>query len=419
MTYDFGRIAPLDFAFIDGAHDSEHVRNDSSKTYEALAPGGWMVWHDFDSPVPWVKVREAIERAGFAEPVVHVEGTEVAFLRKQGTLRGGDDAGVPVEVGSKRPVAAVGQPPPLPPLGKGGIDMSTSPLWNGGTDMSTSPLWNGGTDMSTSPLWNGGIDMSTAGQEEDLATSVREGRKPSSILQVARDCTSPTHVAWEGDFEGLNSLALVNRAICRGLLERGVDLGLIQVEAGPAEDRVVHDDRLAARIGKGPAGGPAQVHVRHQWPPRLEPPPQGRWVLMQPWEYGSLPKAWMPMLRRVDEVWAYSRSVRDCYLEAGVPPERVHVIPLGVDPEVFRPGLDPLPLPPGPSIRFLFVGGTIFRKGIDCFWRPSHGPFSRPTTWAWSSRTWDRRASTAGRQPRQAWPGCASAVTRSSTSTTT
>ena len=68
---------------------------------------------------------------------------------------------------------------------------------------------------------------------------------------------------------------------------------------------------------------------------------------------------------RVDEVWAYSRSVRDCYLEAGVPPERVHVVPLGVDPELFRPGLEPLPLPPGPGIRFLFVGGTIFRKGID------------------------------------------------------
>ena len=56
--------------------------NDSRKTYGALAPGGWLVRHDFDSSVPWVKVREAIERVGFAEAVVHVEGTEVAFLRK-------------------------------------------------------------------------------------------------------------------------------------------------------------------------------------------------------------------------------------------------------------------------------------------------------------------------------------------------
>ena len=82
MAYDFGRIAPLDFAFIDGGHDLEHVLNDSRKTYNILSPGGLIVWHDFNSPVPWVKVREAIEQMKFDEPVVHVEGTEVAFLRK-------------------------------------------------------------------------------------------------------------------------------------------------------------------------------------------------------------------------------------------------------------------------------------------------------------------------------------------------
>ena len=42
------------------------------------------------------------------------------------------------------------------------------------------------------------------------------------------------------------------------------------------------DPRLAARSGSGPAGGPAQVHVRHQWPPILEPPATGKSVLMQP-----------------------------------------------------------------------------------------------------------------------------------------
>src|SRR5262249_13262076 len=57
--------------------------------------------------------------------------------------------------------------------------------------------------------------------------------------------------------------------------------------------------------------------------------------------------------------------VRHCYLAAGVPPDRVQIVPLGVDPEVYQPGLEPFPLPSGPQIRFLFVGGTIFRKGVD------------------------------------------------------
>ena len=86
MRYDFSRLAPLDFTFIDGGHDLEHALNDSRKAYDALTPGGWLVWHDFNSPVHWVKVREAIERLGFSEPVVHVEGTQVAFLRKQGQI---------------------------------------------------------------------------------------------------------------------------------------------------------------------------------------------------------------------------------------------------------------------------------------------------------------------------------------------
>ncbi len=86
MLYDLGRLAPLDFVFIDGGHDLEHALNDSRKAYSALSPSGWLVWHDFNSSTPWVKVREAIERLGFAEPVVHIEGTEVALLRKQAPL---------------------------------------------------------------------------------------------------------------------------------------------------------------------------------------------------------------------------------------------------------------------------------------------------------------------------------------------
>jgi len=295
ITYDFGRLAPLEFVFIDGGHALEHVLNDSRKAYDVLVPGGWLVWHDFNSPVPWVQVREAIEQIGFAEAVVHVEGTEVGFLRK-----------------GERQRRLEQETPHLNPPPHGGRR-----------------------------------------SERRAATAIRR---------------SATRVAWEGDFEELHSLAHVNRAVCRKLIERGHDLGLLPGASGPVAEPVERqqlDPWLAARYGRGPEGGPAQVHVRHRWPPRLEPPPHGRWVLMQPWEYGSPPKAWLPMLRRVDEVWAYSGYVRHCYLEAGVPSDRVHVVPLGVDPQVFQPGLEPLPLQGSPQIRFLFVGGTIFRKGID------------------------------------------------------
>ena len=120
--------------------------------------------------------------------------------------------------------------------------------------------------------------------------------------------------------------------------------------------------RLAARA----APRPVDVHVRHQWPPRFDPPPDGRWVIVQPWEFGSLPRAWIePINRLVDEVWVPSHYVRSCFIRSGVDPRRVVVIPNGVDPARFHPGAPPLPLPTSKRFRFLFVGGTLARKGAD------------------------------------------------------
>jgi glycosyltransferase involved in cell wall biosynthesis len=55
-----------------------------------------------------------------------------------------------------------------------------------------------------------------------------------------------------------------------------------------------------------------------------------------------------------------SELARRTYLEAGVPPEKVHAVPLGADLELFAPG----EIPQGP-FTFLYSGATIRRKGFD------------------------------------------------------
>jgi FkbM family methyltransferase len=93
-------------------------------------------------------------------------------------------------------------------------------------------------------------------------------------------------------------------------------------------------------------------------------------VIFQPWEYGSIPTAWLAPLRDgADEVWVPSSFVRDSFIKSGVPAGKVQVIPLGVDADAFKPGLDPLPLPTTKSFKFLYVGGSIHRKGIDVLLR--------------------------------------------------
>ena len=108
------------------------------------------------------------------------------------------------------------------------------------------------------------------------------------------------------------------------------------------------------------------VEVRSSWPPRFDPPAEGRLVVVLPWELGSAPRDWVEAVNRhVDELWVPSSYSRDCYLESGVDPDRVAVVPCGVNPERYRPDAPPLELGTEKGTKFLFVGGTIPRKGPD------------------------------------------------------
>jgi glycosyltransferase involved in cell wall biosynthesis len=68
--------------------------------------------------------------------------------------------------------------------------------------------------------------------------------------------------------------------------------------------------------------------------------------------------------------------VADCYVRSGVPETSVAVIPNGVDTDVFRPEGHAFPLRTHKGTTFLFVGGTIPRKGIDVLLRAYLATFS-------------------------------------------
>jgi glycosyltransferase involved in cell wall biosynthesis len=171
-------------------------------------------------------------------------------------------------------------------------------------------------------------------------------------------------IVWEGGVYSFHSYARVNRAVCAQLIAHGHDVSVRPVDRASEGSIEEIPQALAGRVGS-PLSGMAEVWVRHRWPPDFSTPLEGRFVLIQPWEYGSLPQSWVAAANRAVEVWAYSEAVRDCYISSGVPQEKVHVIPLGVDPTQFHPNAIPLSLPTRKQFRFLFVGGTIRRKGFD------------------------------------------------------
>jgi tetratricopeptide (TPR) repeat protein len=75
------------------------------------------------------------------------------------------------------------------------------------------------------------------------------------------------------------------------------------------------------------------------------------------------------MRDQVDEIWTPSQYSKECFVRAGIPEDRVLVIPNGVDVSAFSPEARPIALPTEKRFKFLFVGGTIKRKGIDVLLR--------------------------------------------------
>jgi len=202
------------------------------------------------------------------------------------------------------------------------------------------------------------LNMTVKGRKAAL-TAGTQGSAGATATKAAA-----TRVVWEGKQFAHHSLSIVNREICvRLAVRQGVSLILLDAGDGPVRqsERFAH---LRERCCTTP--DMVDVHVRHLWPPRLDPPTQGHWVVIQPWEYGSLPQEWVSAFRdAVDEFWVPSRYVRECYIQGGIPGDRVVVIPNGVDGTVFRPGVRPYPLNTKKRFKFLFVGGTLYRKGFD------------------------------------------------------
>jgi glycosyltransferase involved in cell wall biosynthesis len=107
------------------------------------------------------------------------------------------------------------------------------------------------------------------------------------------------------------------------------------------------------------------VLVRLQFPLRALAPPGVNWVVYHPWEYTRALKASVDIMNRAKEVWTTSRFSLDAIVRSGVDAAKVHIIPNGVDLDIYRPPGRAAQLPTTKPFRFLFVGGTIFRKGVD------------------------------------------------------
>jgi glycosyltransferase involved in cell wall biosynthesis len=106
--------------------------------------------------------------------------------------------------------------------------------------------------------------------------------------------------------------------------------------------------------------------IRHHWPHDFSAPSAGKLAAIVPWEFGAVPRAWVKQIEKnVDELWVPSGFVRDVFVRCGVHPERIAVVPNGVNTHSFCPEGKSWKPPEARGFTFLFVGGAIGRKGVD------------------------------------------------------
>ena len=70
----------VDLIFVDGAHSYSYVKSDSAKALRMVAPGGFVLWHDYSPRCPGVY--KALNELGRELPLAHLKGTTLVAYRK-------------------------------------------------------------------------------------------------------------------------------------------------------------------------------------------------------------------------------------------------------------------------------------------------------------------------------------------------
>ena len=204
---------------------------------------------------------------------------------------------------------------------------------------------------------------------EKAATALRELRagtaRSSLFVGPGPERTRPS-LLLDGPIFASSSYGGITRQLCRALARR--DKIRVHLRAdGPAE-RDSRQDADLLRYFDETKQRP-DFCLRSGWPIKSMVPDAGYWIQRFDWEYGPPPKTEASLLcHGPDEIWVHSRHVEEGLLSAGIPKKKIWRIPHGIDPVLFRPGLAPLASIEercAGDYRFLFVGGTIWRKGAD------------------------------------------------------
>jgi len=189
-------------------------------------------------------------------------------------------------------------------------------------------------------------------------------------------------IFWQGLVFNTSGYARETSLLLDELLRRGlpITIDVLDHREGLATLDPQFIKRLESAEGNPPMGD--FVHVFHFFAPNLIPKKEGavRTICRTTYETDKVPSEWLPVLQEMDQVWVMSEFNRRVFIEDGIRPERIAVIPspLGEFP---RGRAEPLEILNKRAFNFLSVfewgTGRGLRKAPDILLRAFFSEFTR------------------------------------------
>jgi len=172
-------------------------------------------------------------------------------------------------------------------------------------------------------------------------------------------------VIYQSVFFNGSGYAAEARTFALALARAGVAVRIDPLDPRPAGEEPAADAVLRSLLHTPVNMAEALFVVAKPVPWVKGRPPAARAVLRTMYETERIRPEWAAQCDLFDEVWLPSRQNVEAFIASGVRPDKVRMVPGGVDVRQFSPGASPLPLAHHRGFAFLSVFAWQWRKGWD------------------------------------------------------
>lgn len=180
-----------------------------------------------------------------------------------------------------------------------------------------------------------------------------------------------------------HSLSIVSRKLCLEMIKNGVNLTIIPLDRYNPHFKVSKDELKIIKPFINKELKQCDIEIRHSYPPILSWPSDKntKIVFIQPWEFNRMPFEWKDTFQNfADAVFVPSTWVSNIYINAGINPEKVKVVPNGYDPNIYNTkevAISDNKFFDANKFIVTYVGNGQYRKGVDILIQAWHKSFVR------------------------------------------